>query len=418
MKIKTVPDGQVWEVTAPPSKSFMNRALIISALANGKSILNNPIYCDDTNYMIKALKLLGVKIKTSASKLEITGTGGKFHLPKKPIFVGNAGTAFRFLVSLAALVKGAVIIDGDERMRERPIVDLLNALEQLGVKVESNSDYPPVKIDGTDFKGGVARINSNISSQFISSLLMIAPYSEKKVELTLKGKGTSKPYIDITSDVMKKFGAQIRNNNYKTFIVNNKKKYNPTEYTIEGDASNVSYFMAAAAITKSKIKINGLNRKSLQGDIKFLSVLEQLGCKVNRYKNYIEVIGGDVKPISIDMNQMPDLVQTLSVILIFSNGKSIIKNIGNLRFKECDRFFALSTELRKIGVAVKEMKSALQIEPKKIISAPIETYNDHRMAMSFAIAGLKIKGISIKNPTCVNKSFPNYWETFKNTFYK
>ena len=417
MKIKTVTDGQTWEVTAPPSKSFMNRALVISALAKGKSILTNPIYCDDTNYMIKALKLLGVKINILASKLEIIGTGGEFNLPKKPIFVGNAGTAFRFLVSLAVLVKGPVIIDGDERMKKRPIIDLLNALEQLGVKVESNSGYAPIKIDGTNFKGGKATINSSVSSQFISSLLMIAPYSENRIELILKGKCTSKPYIDITMDVMKRFGARIKNNNYKTFIVSNK-KYSPTKYCIEGDASNASYFMAAAAITKSKIKINGLNTNSLQGDIKFLSLLEQLGCEVCRGKNYVEVIGKEIKPISIDMNEMPDLVQTLSVILIFSKGKSTIKNIHNLRFKECDRISTLSTELLKLGVEVKEMKSGLQIEPKKIIPASIETYNDHRMAMSFSVAGLKIKDINIENPHCVNKSFPNYWKVFKNTFYK
>jgi 3-phosphoshikimate 1-carboxyvinyltransferase len=418
MKIKSITDGQIWEITAPPSKSFMNRALIISALANGKSILNNPIYCDDTNYMINALKLLGVKIKTSASKLEIVGRGGKFKLPKKPIFVGNSGTAFRFLVSLSVMVKGTVIIDGDKRMRKRPIVDLLNTLEQLGAKVESNLGYPPIKISGKDFKGGIATINSNVSSQFISSLLMVTPYSEKRIELILKGKITSKPYLDITMYIMKKFGAKIKNNNYESFIVSNRKKYNPTKYIVEGDFSNASYFMAAAAITKSKMRINGLNTKSLQGDIKFLSILEQLGCETHKGKNYIEVIGKEIKPISIDMSEMPDIVQTLATILIFSNGKSYIKNIDNLRFKECDRIYALSTELIKIGVWVKEMKSGLQIEPKKIIAAPIETYNDHRMAMSFSIAGLKIKGITIKNPTCVNKSFPNYWNIFRNTFYQ
>ena len=427
MKIKTVDDGRStdnrWEVTAPPSKSFMNRALIISALADGKSTLNNPIYCDDTNHMIKALRLLGVKIKTSKSKVEIIGTGGKFRLPKETIFVGNAGTTFRFLVSLVVLVKGTVTIDGDKRMRKRPVIDLLNALEQLGAKVKSCSGYPPIKIDGTNFKGGVAKINSSTSSQFISSLLMVAPYFEKKAKLIVKEKSVSKPYIDMTLDVMKKFGAELRNDDYKTFIVNNSKKYHPIEYTIEGDASNASYFMAAATITKSKIRIKGLNPKSLQSDIKFLSILERLGCETHICKNYIEVTGKEIKPISIDMNEMPDLVQTLAIILIFSKGKSYIKNIGNLRFKECDRLSALSTELRKLGVRVKEMKSALQIESSFNLSmscqaVSIETYNDHRMAMSFSIAGLKIEGITIKNPNCVAKSFPNYWKVFKNTFYK
>lgn len=247
---------------------------------------------------------------------------------------------------------------------------------------------------------------------------MIAPYSDKKIELILKGKTASKPYIDITTNIMKVFGARIKNNNYRTFVINNQEKYKPKKYYIEGDASNASYFMAAAAVTKSKIKINGLNTNSHQGDIKFISVLKQLGCKIHSGKNYIEVTGNEIKSISIDMNEMPDLVQTLSVILLFSKGKSSIKNVYNLRFKECDRLFALSTELRKLGMNVKEMKSGIQIEPKRIIPAYIDTYNDHRMAMSFSVAGLKIKGVTIKNTSCVNKSFPNYWKIFNNTFYK
>ena len=417
MKIKTVEDGNSWVVTAPPSKSFMNRALIIAALSKGVSRLKNPIYCDDTKYMIKALKAFGVKIETTKKEVKIIGSGGELKAPKKPIFVGNAGTAFRFLVSLAVLCGDKVTIDGDERMRKRPIADLLNALKQLGVIVESKNGYPPITIDGRNFKGGKATIKSNISSQFISSLLMIAPYAENPIELTLKGKTTSKPYLDITMEVMTRFGAKIKNTEYEKFVITNRSKYKPRNYYIEGDASNASYFMAAAAITKSKIRINGLNPDTVQGDIKFLSVLEEMGCKIVTGKDFVEVTGGYLYSIDVNMNEIPDLVQTLAVILLFAEGKSYIRNVANLRFKECDRLSALTHELRSIGASVKEMQSGLMIFPCNQKRTLIKTYNDHRMAMSFAVAGLKISGIEIDNPDCVNKSFPDYWKVFKKTFY-
>ncbi len=417
MKIKTIEDGNSWVVSAPPSKSYMNRALIIAALAAGKTVLKNPVYCDDTKYMMNSLRLLGVKISATEKEVIVIGTGGKFNFPKKKLYVGNAGTAFRFLVSLVVMCKGRVMIDGDERMRKRPIVDLLKALEKMGALVESKNGYPPVVIDGKNFKGGKVTVKSDVSSQFISSLMMIAPYADEPVEITLTGKITSKPYIDITCDVMKQFGGKVINNNYKTISIDNKKKYSGKKYSIEGDASNSSYFMAAAAITKSKIRINNLNPDTVQGDIKFLSVLEEMGCSIYTGENFVEVIGSDLKGIDVNMNEIPDIVQTLAVVSLFAKGKTIIRNVGNLRFKECDRLSALTAEIKKIGPDVQEMKTGLIINPSATSSSKIKTYNDHRMAMSFSILGLKVPGIEIENPECVKKSFPDYWKIFKSTFY-
>jgi len=417
MKIKAITKKRLFKVQVPASKSFMNRALVVASLANGKSTLYNPIYCDDTNYMIKALKLLGIKIKKANDHLDVYGLGGLLQIPKSDIFVGNAGTAFRFLTSLVVLCKADVMIDGDERMRKRPIKDLLIALESIGVKTKSNNGYPPIIINGLNYSGGEVYIKANISSQFISSLMMIAPFAENQMIINLKGKVTSKPYIDITTKVMKDFGISIKNEDYKKIIISNKRKYVPKNYYIESDASNASYFMAAAAITGTAIKIYGLNLNSVQGDIKFINILKKMGCKINKGSNYVEVIGSKLKGIEVDMNEMPDLVPTLAVIAIFAEGKTIIRNVENLRYKECDRLNALYKELTKIGAIVKELKSGLIIKPNELKPVLISTYNDHRMAMSFSIAGLRINGLEIENPQCVKKSFPNYWKIFKKTFY-
>jgi 3-phosphoshikimate 1-carboxyvinyltransferase len=246
---------------------------------------------------------------------------------------------------------------------------------------------------------------------------MIAPNVKNQITINLKDKVTSKPYIDITMKVMKDFGAKVKNEDYKKITISNLYKYIPQKYYIESDASNASYFMAAAAVTKSKIKILGLNSNSVQGDIKFLDILKKMGCKIIKRSDFIEIIGDRLKGIDIDMNEMPDLVPTLAVVALFAEGKTIIRNVQNLRFKECDRLSALRNELTKIGAKVKELNSGLVITPKELKPAVIETYNDHRIAMSFSIAGLKIDGIKINNPQCVKKSFPDYWKIFKNTFY-
>ena len=404
-------------VEAPPSKSYTQRALIIAALAKGKSVIKNTLFSDDTLYMISALKQFGVKIEKKGNNLVVQGTNGNLKPPKNKIFVGNAGTAMRFIASLASLINGETIITGDKRMQQRPIQDLLNALQQLGVKSESDNNCPPVKIYGGTFNGGSVKLKGGISSQYLSSILMCAPYAKKNVIINIIGNLTSRPYIDITLDIMKNFGVYVKNLNYKKFVIKCSKKYTAKNYRIEGDASNASYFFAAAAVTKGRIMVKNINPNSKQGDIKFVDILKKMGCGVRKGKDFIEVRGSSLKSIDINMNNMPDIVPTLAVTSLFADSTTIIRNVPNLRLKESDRLKALAFELRKIGANVEEMQDGLKIKRKRLQKAIIETYNDHRMAMSFAVAGLAINGIRIKNPACIDKSFPDFWRKF-NEMYK
>lgn len=404
-------------IEAPPSKSYTNRALIVAALANGKSIIKNPLFSDDTSYMISALKRFGVKIVRKDNRLIVHGANGNLNQPKNKIFVGNAGTTMRFITSLAALSKGITRITGDKRMRQRPMQDLLNVLNQLGIKTDSNNGFPPIKVYGGLFEGGNIKLRGNVSSQYISSMLMSAPYAKKDVTIDIIGDLTSKPYVGITLDIMNKFGVNVTNIDYKKFIIKNNKKYKSCTYKIEGDASNASYFFAAAAITKGKVKVKNINPYTKQGDIRFLDILKKMGCGIKKGKNFIRVEGHSLKSIDVDMNEMPDVVSTLAVTSLFADSTTTIRNVQNLRYKETDRLKALATELRKIGADVEETQAGLKIKRRRLKKAIIETYNDHRMAMSFAVAGLTINGIKIKNQNCVTKSFPDFWQKF-NELYK
>lgn len=404
-------------IEAPPSKSYTNRALIIAALAKGKSIIKNPLLSDDTSYMISALKQFGVKIKRKNKELVVHGTSEKLTQPKNQIYAGNAGTTMRFLAALSSLVDGQTIITGDKRMQQRPIKDLLDALQQLGIRNESDNGFPPVRIYGGTFNGGSISLNGSVSSQFLSSILMCSPYAKKDVAINIIGDLTSKPYVDITLDIMKNFGVAVKNINYKKFIIKNNQRYKSRVYKIEGDASSASYFFAAAAITKGTIKVKNINPNSKQGDIKFAGLLKKMGCGVKKGVNFIQVKGHSLKSIEVDMNDMPDVVPTLAVTSLFADSTTKISNVANLRVKETDRLRALAIELRKLGADAKETEDGLIIKRRRLHKAVIETYNDHRMAMSFAIAGLAVSGVRIKNPACVNKSFPEFWKKF-NELYK
>lgn len=399
-------------IEIPGSKSYTNRALLIAALAKGKTILKKVLVSDDTTYMIQALRACGVAIVEHDDSLVVYG--GKIKAPKDNLFVGNAGTAMRFLTTFASLVPGRTVITGSKRMHERPIQDLLDGLSQLGVNATSQKKNrcPPVVVDH-DFDGGKCIMNGSNSSQYFSSILLSAPYAKKDVEIDVKGELASKPYIDVTIEIMKNFGVKVVNKNYKKFIVKHNQKYKARSYTIEGDASNASYFLAAGAIMGKPVRVTNINSQSKQGDIHFADVLRKMGCTIKKGKNWIEVRGEKLKAITIDMNAMPDIVQTLSIVALFAKGTTKIKNVPNLRIKETDRIHALATELRKIGAQVKENKDGLEITPGIFHGASIDTYDDHRMAMSFAIAGLKINHMSIQNPFCVRKSFPNFWEIFE-----
>ena len=399
-------------VSVPPSKSYSNRALLVAALADGESHIYNCLDCDDTRYMIKALKSFGINIVEDKSKVIVQGCNGSPQRPNKNIYVGKAGTTMRFLCSFSALCPGETIIDGNWRMRQRPLNDLIDGLSQLGVEVMSLNDNgcPPVKIKGRGIKGGETSMNGDKSSQYFTSLFLSAPYAKKDVIIKVNGQLTSKPYIDLTIDLMKAFGVNVTNDSYFSFSVKSGNGYKARDYEIEADVSSAAYFFAAAAITGGRVKIENLKPATLQGDIKFTDILRKMGCVIVKGENFVEVQGGDLTGIDVDMNEMPDVVQTLSVTALFARGETRITGVPNLRIKETDRLKALAGELSKLGGRIEELDDGLVIIPDKLQACDIETYDDHRMAMSFALAGLKISGIKITNPDCVNKSFPGFFE--------
>ena len=402
-------------VTIPGSKSYTHRALILSSLADGESVLINALRCEDTEHTVQALIKFGVEVFWESDRVRVLGRGGKFKGTDDRIDVGNSGASMRFLTALAALKKGVTLLDGSERMRKRPIGELLNGLGELGVRAYSQKgdDCPPVIVEPQGLQGGTVRIKGEESSQFLSGLLMVVPYALRDVNIKLTGPLASKPYVDITRDVMSAFGVEIQSQGYDSFFVKAGQRYLPQTYRIEGDASNASYFFSAAAVCRGRVKVKGLNPGTLQGDIGFLKILESMGCRVTRGKDWIEVLGGELHGIEMDMNEMPDLVPTLAVTAAFSQGNTVIQNIRHLRFKESDRLHALAVELSKMGIRVREGEDWLEIEGGKPHGAEIETYDDHRMAMSFAIAGLVIPGVKIKGERCVDKSFPGFWETLQ-----
>jgi len=398
-------------VTVPGSKSFTNRALLIAALADGVSCLKKPLLSDDTKYMIEGLKGYGIQVREEADNFIVVGQKGKLMVPTKDIFVGNAGTTMRFLTTFSALVKGKVVLDGDERMRERPIGDLLNCLTQMQVKAIAtyNNDCPPLKIEGKGVPGGRIKLAGDKSSQYLTSLLLSAPYFKNDTEIIIEGDLTSKSYADITLDIMETFGIKVKNDAYQKFSVQANQVYTAKNYKVEGDWSSASYFLGAAAITEGEITISGVNPESVQGDARFPDVLEKMGCNVKKSAHSVQLKGNPLKGIKVDMNNMPDAVQTLAVIALFAKGDTLIENIGNLKIKETNRIEGLANELGKLGAQVETGEDFLLIKPGKYNGTEIETYNDHRMAMSFAIAGLKIPGVKIKNPKCVEKSFPDFF---------
>ncbi len=405
-------------VTIPGSKSYTHRALILSSLADGESILNNALRCEDTGHTTQALMKFGVEVLWESDRVRVLGKGGKFEGTDDGINVGHSGTSMRFLTALASLKKGTTLLDGSERLRERPMGELLNGLGGLGVKAYSQKgdDCPPVIVESQGLKGGTARIKGRESSQFVSGLLMVAPYALRDVHIEVTGPLSSKPYVDITRDVMSAFGVEIQNQGYSSFFVKAGQRYLPQQYRIEGDASNASHFFSAAAVCGGRVKVKGLNPVSIQGDIGFLEILERMGCRVTRGSDWIEVLRGELHGIEIDMNEVPDLVPTLTVTAAFAQGKTVIRNIGHLRLKESDRIHALALELSKMGIRVKEEGDGLEIEGGKPHGAEIETYDDHRMAMSFAIAGLAVPGVKIKGERCVDKSFPGFWKALQKLY--
>ena len=402
-------------ITIHGSKSYTHRALIISGLADGESVLVNTLQSDDTERTLQELEKFGIPISQKTDGLHVRGKGGKLEGEDEVIFVGNSGTSMRFLTALSALKHGRTQLDGNERMRERPIGDLLNGLSALGVKAYSieKNDCPPVMIESQGLKGGKAKIKGEESSQFLSALLTIAPYAREDVHVEISGHLVSKPYVDMTLSVMSAFGIEVESDGYHSFFVRAGQHYLPRTYHIEGDASNASYFFAAAAITNGRVRVENFCPHSVQGDVGFLSILEKMGCEVTQGESWAEVKGKELNGVEVDMHTMPDLVPTLAVTSAFARGETLITNIGHLRLKESDRIKGLALELGKMGIRVEEGKDWLKVKGGKIHGVEIETHDDHRLAMSFAIAGLAVPGVKIKGEECVNKSFPNFWEKFR-----
>ena len=399
-------------VRVPGSKSLTARAMVAAGLASGKSVLRDAAICDDTSFMADGLRVLGAEVDRSGTAFQINGTVGSFRETEGTLFLGNAGTAMRFLTVAACLGQGRYVLDGSVRMRERPIQYLLDALSSLGATARSVEDNgcPPVEIEAEGLEGGVVTMRGDKSSQYFTAILLAAPYALGDVELRVEGDLVSKPYLDMTLDVMSDFGVSVQRDGYESFTVAAGQTYESRDYTIEGDWSAASYFLAAAAITGGSVRVENVSPESRQGDKGFVQVLEGMGCRSKVGPDGVEIeYSGRLRGIDIDLNAMPDVAQTLAVTALFAQGETTIRNVANLRLKECDRISATVTELRRLGATVEEFPDGLRIRPGDLHGTEIDTYDDHRMAMSFALAGLRVPDVVIKNPDCVTKTFPDYF---------
>jgi len=406
-------------IRIPGSKSVTHRSLITAALADGESLLDCFLACEDTIYTLKALQVMGAGMDHDGEIVRIKGTGGQLESTpsRKEIYLGNSGTSYRLLLSIAALARGEHLFTGNERMKERPIKDLVQALNQVGVETgyTEKEGYPPVLINASGIHGGKALILGDKSSQYISSLLLAGPYAEKGVEIEVVGELVSRPYVDVTLDVMNDFGVQVERDDYRYFKVPAGKPYMARNYTIDGDVSSASYFWGAAAITRGRVITENIHpEKTRQGDIALLDVLEEMGCKVTREPDRVIVEGGELSGIDVDMSSMPDMVPTLASVALFAKGTTFIRNVAHLRIKESDRLSVVAQELGRIGGLVMEKKDGLIIQGKeKLSGAVINPHDDHRIAMSLAMAGLAIPGIMIEDEVCVSKSFPGFWDALE-----
>ncbi len=408
-------------LTPPGSKSLTNRAMLLAALADGESTLHRPLWADDTLHLLHALGTLGFHIVGTQgdSTLRITGRGGQIPVPggTARVHIGNAGTACRFLTAALALADGTCEVDGVPRMRERPIGALVEPLRRLGAEIVElgETGFPPLRITGRKLTGGQLELGPTLSSQYISALLQIGPMLESGLELRFTAPIISRPYVEMTLATMKRFGIEAATDTDLTRIAIPPGRYRATTLTIEPDASNASYFLAAAAILPgSRCTIEGLGRDSIQGDVGFAEVLGQMGAAVETGPDTITITGPPrLQGVDVDLNAMPDMAQTLAVVALFADGPTVIRGIGNLRVKETDRLKALRCELEKLGAQVRIDGPTLHITPPadpRLQPATIATYDDHRMAMSFAIAGLRSEGVTIADPGCVAKTFPEYFK--------
>ena len=408
-------------IEVPGSKSYTNRALLVAAMANGVSTLTGALFSDDTHYMSASLRKLGVQINADEkqARFDVRGSGGNIPVSGADLYIGNSGTTSRSLTAYVSLGHGKFVIDGAEPMRHgRPISDLLDSLTQIGVSARSQFDngHLPVIVEADGLVGGRTRLDVSKSSQFLTALLLIAPYAKNGMEIEVIGK-REMPYIDITLAVMAAFGVRAVNEDYRYFQIESGQRYQPRVYNIEPDASNASYFFAAAALTGGRVTVQHLHSDSAQGDVQFVRILERMGCQVTFSDTGITVTGPrQLKGIDVDMRAISDTSLTLAAIAPFADSKVTIRNIEHTRWQETDRIHAMITELRKLGVPVVEHRDGLEISPASVTPAAIDTYEDHRMAMAFSLIGLKVPGIRINDPECVAKTFPHYFQVLEELY--
>jgi 3-phosphoshikimate 1-carboxyvinyltransferase len=409
-------------VRLPGSKSISNRVLLLAALAKGTTIVRALLDSDDTRVMLDALRALGVGVArvSDSDDYEITGVGGAFPVKQAELFLGNAGTAFRSLTAACALSGGEYVLKGVARMHERPIGDLVDALRKLGTRIDylGQEGFPPLKIHPAELAGDTTEVRGNVSSQFLTGLLMALPLRQRNTTIEVVGELISKPYIGITLAMLRRFGVEIARDGWQRFGVPAASRYqSPGEIWVEGDASSASYFLAAGAIGGGPVRVQGVGRDSVQGDVRFADALAQMGAQIDMGPNWIEASApkdGRLKAIDLDCNAIPDAAMTLAVAALFADGTTTLRNIASWRVKETDRIAAMATELRKVGATVEEGADYIRITPpeKLIPNAVIDTYDDHRMAMCLSLVTLGGVPVRINDPACVNKTFPTYFKTF------
>ena len=426
MKITPIPHPLNATVRVPGSKSLTNRALLIAALADGRTMLVNALFSDDSRYFASVLQTLGfdVSLDPDSTSMIVAGLGGRIPARQAELFIGNAGTAARFITAFLTLGNGEYALDGDARMRERPIGDLISALRSLGARIEPTSPghwsqvtndshiCPPIKINSSGLPGGKTKIAGDVSSQYLSALLMVAPYARTPVEIEVTTELNSKPYVDMTLAVMSDFGVEVERDGYEYFKIPIAYYRSRNTYPIESDASAASYFFAAPAICGGTTRVENISRTSVQGDVAFLDVLAQMGCAIAETGECI-LVTGPTKPrgIDVDMRDIPDTAQTLAAIAPFASTPTRIRGIASARVKETDRVHATCVELSRLGVKVEEHEDGMTIYPCSEFSpTTVRTHNDHRMAMAFSLIGLRVPEITIENPDCVSKTFPNFFD--------
>jgi 3-phosphoshikimate 1-carboxyvinyltransferase len=405
------------EVTVPGSKSFTHRILIASALSDGMCSVENALFSEDTMLTMNALRQMGIRIEEmTGDRLIIYGAKGILQPSREPIYLGNSGTSIRLLTAICALGKDTYTLMGNDRMAERPIQALIDALGQIGVQARSthNNGCPPVDVSGKNLSGTTVTISCRESSQYLTGLLLMAPCTKGGLKIGVTQGPVSRPYVDMTIDVMAKFGIATDRQGYDGFQVTGNQAYRSGDYEVEADASQAGYFWAAAAICRKAVKVKGVSQDSCQGDVNFSKVLESMGCAVTNEPDGITVSGGDrLRAVEVDMGDMPDIVPTLAVVAAFAEGTTVIKNVSHLKTKESDRLTSVVNELIKMGVTASCTDDELMVAGGQPRRAEIETYGDHRIAMSFAVAGLATPGTMIRDEHCVEKSFPNYWQVFE-----